>query len=87
MKNDDEDSFQKCESITKSTESNILDAPDVICMLPSKLPWKIRDKWVRAVMDVRRKEHRKETLGDSIRLINEETVLVNDSAFSKEAVD
>ena len=38
-------------------------------------------------MDVRRKEHRKETLGDSIRLINEETVLVNDSVFSKEAVD
>ena len=65
-----------------------LDTPDVICMLLSKLPGKIRDKWVRAVMDVRRKEHRKVTLGDFIhKLIHEKTMLVNDPLFSKEAVD
>ena len=56
-------------------------------MLLSKFPGKIRDKWVRAVMDVRTKEHREGTLGDFIKLIHEETMLVNDSSFSKEAVD
>ena len=51
----------------------------MICMLLSKLPGKIRDKWVQAVMDARRKEHSEGTLG--------ETMLVNDPLFSKEAVD
>ena len=56
-------------------------------MLLSKLPGKIRDKWVRAVMDVRRKEHREGTLGDFIKLIHVETMLVNDPLFFKAAVD
>ena len=64
-----------------------MDTPDVICMLLSKLPGIIRDKWVRAVMDVRRKEHREGTLGDFFKLIYEETMLVNDPLFSKKAVD
>ena len=38
-------------------------------------------------MDVRTKEHREGTLGDFIKLIHEETTLVNDPLFSKEAVD
>ena len=37
-------------------------------------------------MDVRRKEHREGTLGDFIKLIHEEAMLVNDPLFS-EAVD
>ena len=52
LKNGDGGSIQKFyrllvkyESITKSREWNPLDTPDVICMLLSKLPWKIRDKW------------------------------------------
>ena len=94
LKNGDGGSFQKlynflvkCQSITKSREWNPLDTPDVVCMMLSKLPGKIRDKWLRAVMDVRTKEHREGTLGDFIKLIHEETMLVNDPLFSKEAVD
>ena len=94
LKNGDGRSFQKfynflvkCENITKSREWNPLDTPDVICMLLSKLHEKIRHKWVRAVMDVRTKEHREGTLGDFIKLIHEEKMLVNDPLFSKEAVD
>ena len=59
----------------------------MICVLLSKLPRKIRDEWVRAVMDVRTKGHRKGTLGSFIKLIHQETMLVNDLVFSKEAVD
>ena len=94
LKNGDGANFQKfynflvkCGSITKWREWNPLDIPDVICMLLSKLSGKIRDKWVQAVMDVRAKEHREGTLGNFIILIREETMLVNDPLFSKEAVD
>ena len=59
----------------------------MICMLMSKLPRKIRDKWVQAVMDIRTKGHREGTLGHFIKLIHEEKMLVNDPLFSKEAVD
>ena len=38
-------------------------------------------------MDVKRKKHREGTLGDLIKLIHEETMLVNDPFFSKEAFD
>ena len=38
-------------------------------------------------MDIRTKEHREGALGDFIKLIHEETMLVNDPLFSKEAVD
>ena len=38
-------------------------------------------------MEIRRKEHKERTLGDFIKLIHEETMLVNNPLFSKEAVD
>ena len=44
-----------------------------------------RDKWVQAAMDVRRKEHREGTLDDFNKLIHEQTMLMNDALFSKEA--
>ena len=43
-------------------------------MLLSTLPGKIREKWVLAVMDVR-KENKGWTLGDFIKLIHEETMI------------
>ena len=61
--NGDGESYQKfysfllqCESITQAREWNLLDTPDVICMLLLKLPHVIRDKWVKVVMNVRRKK-------------------------------
>ena len=94
LKNGDGGDFQKfynflvkCESITKSREWNPLDTPDVIFMLLSKLHGKIRVRWVRAVTDVRTKEHREGTLGHIIKLIHEKTMLANDPLFTEEAVD
>ena len=77
----------KCQSTTKLRKCNPLDSPDAICMLISNLPEKMRDKWLRAVMDVRRKDQREGTLCDFIKLIHEKTMLVNDILFSKETVD
>ena len=56
-------------------------------MLLSKLPGGIRDKWVRVVMNVRRRKEREATLRDVIGLIKEETDLVNDTLFSKSVID
>ena len=38
-------------------------------------------------MNVKRKGHKEGSLGDFIELIHEETMLVNDPLFSKEAAD
>ena len=56
-------------------------------MLLLKLPGVIRDKWVRVVMNVRRKKEREATLNDFIGFIKEETDLVNDPLFSKSVID
>ena len=94
VKNGDADRFQKfcnflvkCESITQSSWWNPLDIPGLICMLVSKLTGNLRDKWVRLVMKVRRKEQGEATLCDFIEFISEEIMLVNDHLFSKEAID
>ena len=94
IRNGDGESYQKfynfllkCESITQAREWNPSDIPDVICMFLSKPSGVIRDKWVRVVMDVRRKKEREATLRDFIGFIKEETDLVNDPLFSKGAID
>ena len=56
-------------------------------MLLSKLSGVVRDKLVRIVMNVKRKKEREATLRDFIGFIKEETDLVNDSLFSKSAID
>ena len=56
-------------------------------MLLSKLPGVIRDKWVKVVMNVRRKKERQATLRDFTGFIKEETDLVNNLLFSKSAIE
>ena len=58
-----------------------------MCMLLSKLPGVVRDKWVRVVMNVRRKKAREATLRNFIGFIKEKTDLVNDPLFSKSVID
>ena len=58
-----------------------------MCMLLSKLPGVVRDKWVREVMNVRRKKAREATLRNFIGFIKEKIDLVNDPLFSKSAID
>ena len=58
-----------------------------MCMLLSKLPGVVRDKWVRVVMNVWRKKAREATLRNFIGFIKEKIDLVNDPLFSKSAID
>ena len=73
--------------LTLLSHWNPLDKPDVICMLLSKLSENLRDKWVRLVMKVRRKEQREATLCDFIEFISEETMHVTNLLFSKEVIE
>ena len=94
VKNGDANSFQKihnflvkCEIIALLSQWNLIDTPDVLCMLLSKLSGNLRHKWVQLVMKVRRKDQREATLCDFVDFIREGTMLVNDPLFSKEAIE
>ena len=63
-----------------------LDSPDILCMLISKLPGGIMKRWNRKVPNIRRCQVREPTLGDMTDLIEEKTILMNNSLFSREAL-
>ena len=69
----------------QSGQWNHLETLDIVCMLLENHSGKVRDKWIVLVMKVRRKEQREATLCDFVDFISEETTLVNDTLFSKEA--
>ena len=75
------------ETMTRGNCWNVLDNPEVICMLVSKLPGSVRDRLNKKVLNIRRKFCQEPQLEDFIKVIDEETTLVNDLLFSREAVD
>ena len=66
---------------------NVLDTPDIMCMLLSKLPGSARDKWSRNVLTISRRHKREPDLTHCIYFVNDETLIVSDPIFSKEAVE
>ena len=76
----------KCETFSKSIAWNALETPEMLCILVSKLPHSLRDKWNRKVQMVRRSFGREPYLSDFVSFVHEEATLVIDSDFSKDAV-
>ena len=77
----------KCENITQMQAWGVLDTPEIMCMLLSKIPGETRDKWSSRVQLIRRKQAKEPELADFIDFVNHENLIVNDPVFSKEAVD
>ena len=77
----------KCENITQMQTWNVLDTPEIICMLPSKLPGGTRDKWSRKVLLIRRKQGKESELAYFIDFVNDQNLKANDPVLSKEAVE
>ena len=77
----------KCESIDHLQNWNVLNTPDIICMLLSKLPGSARDKWSRGVLAIRRKDSREPEMADFIQFVNDETLIITDPVFSREAIE
>ena len=76
----------KCESISGSQKWNAIDTPEMLCMLISKLPGGLIDRWNRNVQAVRKRYLREPDIQDLINFVEEETVLMNDPLFSREAL-
>ena len=66
---------------------NVLNRPDIIWTLLSKLPGSVKDKWSRRVLTIRRRGNREPEMADFIQFVNNETLIVIDPVFSKEAVE
>ena len=65
----------------------MLDAPETMCMLLSKLSSSGRDKWSINSLAIRRRHERELDLTDFMHFVNDETLIVSDPIFSKEAVE
>ena len=76
----------KCESISGSQKWNAIDTPEMLCMLISKLPGGLIDRWNRNVQAVRKRYLREPDIQDLINFVEEETVLMNDPLFSRDAL-
>ena len=64
-----------------------MDTLEMLCMLISKFPGGLMDRWNRTVQAIRRKQIREVTdLQDMIQFVEEEMTLMNDSLFSREAL-
>ena len=53
--------------------NTFINNPDVICMLLSKLPTYLQDKWNRKVYELRLSDKREAELVDPTEMVNEET--------------
>ena len=75
----------KRESVSDNQNWNTLDTPEKLCMLISKLPGVLMDRWNRKVQNIRQRESREPDLIDFVRFVEEETLLMNDPLFLREA--
>ena len=69
----------KCENIDHLQSWNVLNTPDIICMLLSKLLGSARDKGSRKVITIQRRGNREPEI---IQLVNDETLIVTDPVYS-----
>ena len=65
-------------------ESN-LDSPEILCMLISKFPGYVRERWNRKVPSIKR-THKRDPKFDLLTFVKEESMLVNDPLFFKNGV-
>ena len=63
-----------------------MDTPEMLCMLIAKLPGGLMDRWNRKVQAIRKSHLREPDLQDLVMFVEEETVLMNNSLFSIEAL-
>ena len=65
---------------------NTLDTPDILCMLTSKLPSGIMERWNREVLKIRRQQHREPDLEDFTKSVADEAIIMSDPLFSQQVL-
>ena len=78
--------LNKCNSLGAATKWNAMETPGFLCMIVSKLPSDVADMWNRKALILQRSQQREPSLKDFIEFFDEETVLVNNPIFSREAI-
>ena len=77
----------KCDGVAREQNWNAINTPDVICMLVSKLPNALIDRWNRIAYNICKKYECEPNLSDLIEFVDQETTLVNDPMFSQQAIE
>ena len=68
----------KCQSLSSSSQSNPLDAPEIICMILFKLPVHLLDRWNRNTLKMRRMHFREPQLFDLANFVEYEGTVPSD---------
>ena len=76
----------KCETFSKHRNWFLLETPETLCILLSKLLGGLIDRWNRKVQGIRMTYDREPCFSDFTGFLNEETIFVNNPIFSREAV-
>ena len=76
----------KYKRLQYSNNQNLLDTPDVICMILLKVPVFLQDRWNRHVHKIRKNQTREPGLLDLTNFTKDEMALVIDPLYSREAV-
>ena len=74
------------QGICSTCKGSNLDSPEILCMLISKFPGYVRERWNRKVLSIKRTHKRDPKLFDLLRFVKEESMLVNDPLFFKNGV-
>lgn len=64
-----------------------LDNPEIICMLLSKLPLHVQDKWNRSVQRKRKHSPDEPTLQELCDFVYDEMLIITDPQFSRDAIN
>ena len=65
----------KCQSLSRSSQNNPLDAPEIISMILFKLPVHLLDRWNRNTLKIKRMHFREPQLFDLASFVEDETTL------------
>ena len=76
----------RCKSVATNQKWNALNTPDMLCMLASKLPSGIMERWNREVLKLRRYQHREPILEDFTKYVEDESILASYPLFSRQAL-
>ena len=76
----------KCQSLSRSSQNNPLDTPEIICMILFKFPVHLQDRWNRNILKIRRMHSREPQLFDLANFVEDEMTLVSDLFYSRDAV-
>ena len=76
----------RCKSVATNQRWNTLDTPDILCMLISKLPSGVMERWNKEVLKIRRQQHREPNLEDFTKYVEDKAILMSDTLFSRQTL-